>query len=115
MLRVGAERATWWGTCSPNQQVHSTSHSPEQKKTVLLLQTRGPAKGKFSQSYNQKEPKGERECTLCSLMRFIDESLRVAGVINHTIKAGVYLDRGCGCRRCNTIKADSMRTSDLLY
>lgn len=48
-------------------------------------------------------------------MRFIDESLRVAGVINHTIKAGVYLDRGCGCRRCNTIKADSMRTSDLLY
>lgn len=86
-----------------------------QKQTGLLLQYRGPAEGKFNKTYNPKEPKGERERTLCSLTRFIDESPRAAGVINHTIKAGVYLDRGYDCRRCNTIKADRVHTSDLPY
>lgn len=35
----------------------------------------------------------EREQTRCSITRFIDESLKTAGVINYVIEAGMYLDR----------------------
>lgn len=61
-------------------------------------QSWGPAEGKFDQTYTQRDPRGKKKCIPCSLERFIDESPRAAGVINHTIKAGVYSDRGCGCK-----------------
>lgn len=61
-------------------------------------QSRGPAEEKFNQTYTPRDPKGKGRCILCSLERFIDESPRAAGVINHTIKAGVYSDRGCDCK-----------------
>lgn len=99
-----------WGT---NQSAHCT-FLLLQKQTGLFLQSKDPAEGKFDQSYNEKDPQGERKSTLCSLTQFIDESPRVASVINYTIKAGVCLDRSCDCRQSNTIKADSAHTSDLL-
>ena len=114
-LRAGAERELSGAHAHQVNEPTALLALLMQKQTGLLLQSRGPAEGKFDESYNQKEPKAEREHTLCSLTRFIDESPRAAGVINHTIKAGVYLDRSCDCRRCNTIKADSVRTSDLPY
>lgn len=91
------------GRNGEGSSVGHTLNKPVRLLRLLLFwckskQSRGPAEEKFNQTYTPRDPKGKRECVLCSLERFIDESLRAAGVINHTIKAGVYSDRVCDCQ-----------------
>lgn len=85
-----------------------------QKQTGLLLQSRGPAKGKLNQSYTQKEPKGERADSVQhnTVYRRVIEN----GWCHKLCNWGWHVFRqSWDCRQCNTIKADRVPTPNLLY